>query len=116
MSAFDEQETYLLRFLASNTKPGEWTQIAEFETVIKQREVEGKVRDWTRRYRIKGRKPALQRLMKLGMIHVRTANYSPWGRPNHPDPLERSDPHPKYDLVQWQAMITDQGREVASYL
>lgn len=110
-SAFDEQERYLLRFLANNTKPGEWTQIAEFEAVTKQREVEGKVRDWTRRYRIKGRKPALQRLAANGFIHVRTANYSPWGSRS-----QGTDPHPKYDRVQWQAMLTDQGREVASHL
>lgn len=108
--AFSEQERYILRYLGTNTEPGQWEQVAEFAQVVKQREVEGKVRDYTRRFRIKGRKPALQRLMNLGLVHVRTATYSPWGA------ARKADPHPAYDRVQWQAVLTPQGRDVASLL
>ncbi len=70
-------------------------------------------RGFTRRRDIPGRKRRLRELMNLGYIHVRTTTYSPW----YSDATrEGAEQHPAYGHVQIQAMLTDQGLDIATAL
>lgn len=59
-----------------------------------------------------GLKPAVRRLVRLGYIHARTANYSPIG--NHAERHQSPEEYPNFSLVQTQAMLTQQGMDLVT--
>ena len=57
-----------------------------------------------------GLKSAVRKLMRLGYVHARTANYSRIG--NHAERNLAPEGYPEFESVQTQVMLTDQGKDL----